>query len=280
MLSIKHHLTCRKITHWHIIPLGLAILLSVVFSPFTALSMSVPPLSTKEEGSMVTYYKDGGKRWEGKWVMEEFEEGGERKFRLTMNARGLTSPFTRDMKWQTVSVWKAETSFTPVEAVTEIKDMRGKLVMTEKLILNPANGTVTFVRKDYEGDSSLNKQFEITPDLLIVDGIVIALRSLPFNTGESVKTQFLTNEPELYNVEFKQAGIEKVQTPEREVECYKVELVPKLGVLNLFKAFFPKTYFWFTVAPPHSWVKYEGFENGRDTPEVVMEVTSFKQTGK
>ncbi len=279
MLSMKRQWSYQRVAGNHSIPLSLIILMSVFFSPFTALSMSVPQLSKKEEGSMVVYYKEGGKRWEGKWVMEEFEDKGERRFRLTMNAEGLTSPFTRDMKWKNVSVWKAEENFSPVEAETEIKDMQGNLVMTEKKTFDRENGTVTFERKDFEGDNSLDKQFEITPDLLIVDGLVIALRSLPFDSGEPVKTRFLTNEPELYNVEFKQTGIENVKTPEGEIECYKVELVPKLGVLNVFKAFFPRTYFWFTVAAPHRWVKYQGFENGRDTPEVVMEVTSFKQMG-
>ncbi|MEQ9619160.1 MAG: hypothetical protein RIG61_08310 [Deltaproteobacteria bacterium] len=242
--------------------------------------MSVPPLSKKEEGSFVTFYKEGGKRWEAKWEMEEFEENGVRMIRITMNAEGLTSPFTRDMKWESVSVWRADGSFTPLKAETEIRDMEGNPVMTEEKTIDTQNGTATFTRKDYEGDGSLEKQFGVSPDLLIVEGLVVALRSLPFKSGGTIKTQFLTNEPELYNVEFKQSGIEKVKTHEGEIECFKVELVPKLGILNAFKVFFPKTYFWFTIAPPHRWVKYQGFENGRDTPEVVMEVKSFKEIGR
>ena len=116
---------------------------------------------------------------------------------------------------------------------------------------------------------------------MIVEGIVLALRSLPFGTDETVKAQFLTNEPELYNVEFKQKGCETIKTPGGEVECYKVELVPKLGALNVFKVFFPKTYFWFTVAPPHKWVRYEGFgERTADSPEVVMEAVPVKKSGQ
>ena len=253
-------------------------LVSILFNPFAALPMSVPPLNKKEEGSFVTFYKDGGKRWEAKWEMEEFEENGERMIRITMNAEGLTSPFTRDMKWESVSVWRAEGSFTPLTAETEMRDMQGNPVMTEEKTVDTNNRTATFTRKDYEGNGSLGEEFRISPDLLIVEGLVVALRSLPFKSGETVKTQFLTNEPELYNVEFKQRGIQRVKTQEGEIECFKVELVPKLGVLNAFKVFFPKTYFWFTVEPPHRWVKYQGFENGRDTPEVVMEVKSFRQT--
>lgn len=239
--------------------------------------MSVPPLNKKEEGTFITSYKEGGKKWEAKWLMEEFEENGVKKVRITMYAEGLTSPFTKDMKWESISVWRADGNFTPLKAVTEIRDMQGNPVMTEEKIVDADNRTAIFTRIDNEGKGSLKEQFEISPDLLIVEGLVVALRSLPFESGETVKTEFLTNEPELYNVEFKQRGIEKVNTPEGKIECFKVELVPKLGVLNAFKVFFPKTYFWFTVAPPHRWVKYQGYENGRDTPEVVMEVKSFEE---
>ena len=210
--------------------------------------------------------------------MEEFEDNGERKVRIRMNAEGLTSPFTKDMKWEAVSIWKADGSFTPLKAETEVRNMQGNPVMTEEIIVDIQNGTATFKRKNYEGGDSFEEQFKISPDVLIVDGLVVALRSLPFKSGDTIKTEFLTNEPELYTVEFKQKGIETVKTPEGEIECFKVELVPKLGLLNAFKVFFPKTYFWFTVAPPHRWVKYQGFENGRDTPEVVMQATSFSQT--
>jgi hypothetical protein len=60
-----------------------------------------------------------------------------------------------------------------------------------------------------------------------------------------------------------------------DIDCYKVELVPHLGILNLVKAFFPKTYLWFSVAPPHFWVKYEGLEEGLGTPQVVVDLKSY-----
>ncbi|MCI0481803.1 MAG: DUF3108 domain-containing protein [Candidatus Dadabacteria bacterium] len=236
-------------------------------------------MSKNEEGSFITSYKEGGTRWKATWTLDEFIENGELKVRLVLSAQGITNPFTRDMKWVSVSVWKSGTAFTPVEASTEVKDMQGKLVMTERKTVDESTGTVTLVRKDYENDGSIHESFEPDRDLLIVEGIVLALRSLPFGTDDTAKAQFLTNEPDLYNVEFKQKGRETIKTSGGEVECYKVELVPKLGALNVFKIFFPKTYFWFTVAPPHKWLRYEGLENDRDSPEVVMEAVSVKESG-
>jgi hypothetical protein len=57
----------------------------------------------------------------------------------------------------------------------------------------------------------------------------------------------------------------------------ELEVVPHLGVLNLFRPFLPKTYFWFTVASPHNWVRYEGPENGPGTPEVVMSLSETRR---
>ena len=256
------------------------IVFPVLLFPIASHPMSAPPMSKKEEGSFITSYKEGGTRWKATWTLDEFIENGESKVRLVLSAEGITNPFTRDMKWESVSVWKSGAAFTPVEVSTEVKDMRGKLVMTERKTVDESTGTVTFVRKDYENDGSVNESFVPDRDLLIVEGIVLALRSLPFGTDDTVKAQFLTNEPDLYNVEFKQKGRETITTSGGEVECYKVELVPKLGALNVFKVFFPKTYFWFTVVPPHKWVRYEGLENDRDSPEVVMEAVSFKESGK
>jgi hypothetical protein len=58
-----------------------------------------------------------------------------------------------------------------------------------------------------------------------------------------------------------------------DIECYKVELVPHVGLLNLFKPFFPKSYLWFSVEPPHYWVRYVGLEAGFGTPQVTASVS-------
>ena len=49
-------------------------------------------------------------------------------------------------------------------------------------------------------------------------------------------------------------------------------MVPNLGVLNLIRPFLAKTSFWYTVAAPHYWIRYQGPESGPGTPEVVLEL--------
>ena len=246
--------------------------------PLLAEPFKVPPIIPNEKGTIVTEYKDGGLRWKADWKTDIYIENGETKFKLVIKAKGLTSPFRKDKTWRSVSIWKAEDEFIPLESETRITDLRGNLIMIDKKKFNHKKNTAVFEREDLELNTYLRKQYDITSDTLIVEGIVYALRTLPFGTDGTTKAKILSNEPELYNVEFKEKGIEKIKTKDGEIECYKVEVVPKLGVLGVFKVLFPKTYFWFTVEPPHRWVRYEGLENGVGTPEVVMEVTNFKDS--
>jgi hypothetical protein len=50
-------------------------------------------------------------------------------------------------------------------------------------------------------------------------------------------------------------------------------MIPHLGMLNVIRPFLQKTYFWFTVAAPNNWIRYQGLESGPGTPEVVMELS-------
>ncbi|MGB3729581.1 MAG: hypothetical protein WBA70_10075 [Thermodesulfobacteriota bacterium] len=244
--------------------------------PLLAEPFKVPELLPNEKGTIVTEYKDGGVRWKADWKANIYTENGEKKFKLVFEAKGITSPFTFDTTWRTVAIWKAKDEFFPLESETKIKNLSGNMVMIDQKKFNHKNDTAIFSREDLQLDSYKRTPYDITSDTLIVEGLVYALRTLPFGTDKTVKAKILSNEPELYNVEFQQRGIERVDTEDGEVDCYKVEVVPKLGVLGVLKVFFPKTYFWFTVDAPHKWVRYEGLENGIGTPEVIMKVTNLK----
>lgn len=242
--------------------------------PTSAEPFKVPPFSPGKSGTIVTEYKDGGVRWKADWKTDLFTENGVKKFRIVFDAKGATSPFSqnRQLTWQSVAIWKAEDKFIPLSSESRIKDLSGNLLMIDTKTFNYKRNTAVFAREDLQLGTYDRKLYEITPDTLIIEGITYALRVLPFGTDNSVSAKILSNEPELYNVEFVERGIEKINTADGEVECYKVEIVPKLGVRSIFKVFFPKTFFWFTVEPPHEWIRYEGYENGIDTPEIIMSI--------
>ena len=111
---------------------------------------------------------------------------------------------------------------------------------------------------------------DVPADILAIEGLAGVLRFANVPRSGSLSAHVMTNEPEVYKVSFEWRGEENVKTPAGEFHCYKVEMVPHLGVLNLLRPFLQKTYFWFTVAAPHNWVRYEGYESGPGSPEVVM----------
>ena len=92
----------------------------------------VPPIMPNEKGTIVTEYKDGGLRWKADWKTEVYVENGETKFKLVLNAKGVTSPFSLKMTWRSVSIWKAEDEFIPLESDTIIKNLSGYVVMIDK----------------------------------------------------------------------------------------------------------------------------------------------------
>jgi hypothetical protein len=106
----------------------------------------------------------------------------------------------------------------------------------------------------------------------VVEGIAGVLRFLAFDQTSRFSAHLLSNEPRVYSVTFERRGKERVRTPAGDFDAYKVEMVPHLGVLNVFRSFVPKAFFWFTVQQPHFWVRYQGLENGPGTPEIVMEL--------
>jgi hypothetical protein len=133
------------------------------------------------------------------------------------------------------------------------------------------DGNLRFERRGSDGKNE-TKTFKASLDTLFVEGIAGVLRELPFERKAPFSMHLLSNEPKLYAVTFESRGLETVRTPAGEFECYKIEVVPHLGVLNFAKMFVAKSYFWFTVAAPHKWVRYDGYENGPGTPRIRMEL--------
>lgn len=234
----------------------------------------VPSKRQDEKGKFVVIEKGGANRWEAIWDTNWYEEDGKKKFKITINGKGKIHPFEQDVEWTSEGVWSAEFFFEPIEAKSVTRDLKGNLLWEETKYFDRKYGIAKFVRKDFDKGDDIDKVIEIKPDTLILEGMVEALRSFPFKENRVVESSLLTNAPKFYDVEFKPRGREVVKTKAGDIECYKIEMIPNLGILGIFKVFFPKTYFWFAVDPPHRWVKYEGLENTIGSPHVVMEVES------
>jgi hypothetical protein len=230
-----------------------------------------PGVVPRDSGAVVVSLKTGERRWTANWTMEPVERDGKKAVRFTEQGQGRVSPFSGEVRWSLESVWSAEAGFQPLDSQKTVTTLAGGAVLTERKHFDPVKGTVRFERQQ-SGGKVEEKTVAAPRDTLIPEGIAGILRFLMFENAASFRAHLLSNEPKLYSVTFEGRGRERVRTPAGEFDCYKIEMVPHLGVLNVARYFYPKVYFWFTVAPPHFWVRYEGPENGPGTPEIVMQL--------
>jgi len=219
--------------------------------------------------------RGGGVRWTAEWTMAPAEHQGRKAVRFTEQGRGRLHPYMQDVRWSLEALWLAGDGFRPLEFEKTVTGLNGGVLAAERKRFDPAKGVVRFERIGAGGRSEV-RTLETAADVLAVEGIAGVLRFLPFGRFEKFSSHILSNEPKQYPVTFQPRGRERVETPAGAFECYKVEVVPDAGFLNLFRLFFPKAFFWFTADPPHFWVRYEGPESGPGSPEVVMELTSSK----
>jgi hypothetical protein len=244
----------------------------LIFLLFGADLLKAPPVIPTDSGGVVVSAKSGPVHWTANWTMAPGERAGRKVVRFTEQGQGRVSAFPDDVTWSLEAVWSADASFQPLEFEKIVSSPNGSRLLTERKSFDPVKGIVRFSRQFANGRSE-TKSLSTPSDTLAVEGIAGVLRFLPFQSVPSFPAHLLSNEPRVYNVTLEARGKERIKTAAGEFECYKIEVVPHLGPLNLFRPFFPKTFFWFAVAPPHFWVRYEGPENGPGTPVIVMELS-------
>ena len=247
--------------------------LTLAAAPMFAAQLKAPNVIPKDHGMVVASTNNGAVRWSANWTMAPWSVGGKNAVRFTETGKGHYSPFTQEVHWTLESVWLADGSFFPLQFEKTIRDTQGHTLAVEKKSFDRAGGIVKVERQNEKGVTDTSS-FDAGPDILTIEGIAGILQNFPFgkagNAG-SLRAHLLSNEPKLYDVTIESRGTERIKTPTGEVDCYKLEVVPHLGLLNIFKIFSTKTFFWFRVDAPHAWVRYQGLENGFGTPEIVME---------
>jgi hypothetical protein len=245
----------------------------LLFLALTAAQVKAPTAIPKDRGTVVTSTAKGEPRWRADWTMEPWTVAGRKAVRFTETGEGKYSPYTQEVRWTLESVWLADGEFFPFQFEKTVRDLQGRTIAVEKKTFDRTAGKVKYERRNEKGETQTST-FAAASDVLTIEGIAGILQFFPFgNSGSSgiVRAHFLSNEPKLYNVTVESRGTERVKTASGDINCYKLEMVPHLGLLNVMRVFYPKTYFWFNVEEPHTWVRYQGLENGPGTPEIVME---------
>ena len=207
--------------------------------------------------------KDSGQPlWQSKLSISNISHEGQAFLYLEDRGSGKYGKEGNEVTWQTTSyVRKNGDKLVPYQVKVIFKDKQGKLVRQLEKYYDLETGKVLCLSADGE------RKFDLKADLIDKEMFGVILRNFPFEEKDEVKLHLLTHEPTMYRITMKNRGKEIIDG----VECYKLEMIPDLGALSIFGAFVPKTYFWYTVAQPHDFVRYEGLESGLGTPYIILE---------
>jgi hypothetical protein len=238
-----------------------------------------PAAVSNEKGSVVATDENGKERWSADWTMEPWTEEGRPAVRFTETGSGLYSPFTKPVHWSLSAVWSADGAFKPLHFEKTFTNTQNQPIETDKKDFDPAKRSVQFVRKS-AGEPPETRTVAVPSDTITVEGMAGVLRSIPFWEKKPFPFHMFTNDMKVWSLSLEARGREMVHTPAGDFECYKLEMVPHVGMLDVFRKFFPKSHIWFTVAPPHFWVKYEGLENGLGSPTIVMLLKTYEPNAR
>ncbi len=241
-------------------------LITAVAASCAAAPLKTLPIETGKD-SIVAYEKStGAVRWKSSLSTSKTTFNGKPYIYTEETGKGKYGKDNAYKTWIVRGYYQiGAAGITPYEVKLEMKDTDGKQVfMLDKSYNYDAKKVVCDLNDSI-------KTFDLNPNTLDRDIMGRLLPNFPFETGDDTTFYLVTHEPALYNITMKLRGKETITVKGRDVECYKLELIPDLGALGFVGAFVPKNYFWYTVTKPHRFMRYEGLESGIGTPVIVME---------
>jgi hypothetical protein len=218
-----------------------------------------------EPRTLKAYNKDDGKfLWQGIVFASTEEVKGKTLLRITERYNGIQNGKEKG-RWTVNSYYEQNGgSIIPLNSMRTFFDSEGATSETLEKIYSKKDGKVYCLKN---GDK---KTFDFEDDLVDKELLGTCLMNYPYDRKDDLEFHMMTNEPSHYKMTMINRGKESLTVNGATVECYKLQMVPDLGMLALLGAFVPKTYFWYKVQAPHEFVRYEGLESGLNTPYIVL----------
>jgi len=208
----------------------------------------------------------GQQLWQTEIKVVKFNLEGKPFIYITDNGSGIYGKDKTFKSWTSASYYRYDgTTAIPYQGKLVYKDKSGKVIQTIEKSYDPEHKTVLYK------DNGKDTIYEYRKELIDRELLGTAISNYPFDKKRDFVFRLLTNEPRIYPMTLKFIGEEALKVGGKTVDCYKIQMIPDLGVLNLLGAFVPKTYFWETKSEPHDFVRYEGLESGLGTPYIVIQ---------
>ena len=229
-------------------------------------------------------------RWSAEWVLERIEEGPPAVYFVRDELRGeFGRRDTPQIRVTEARFLLEDGRIRMFKSLLTVRDPGGEVIRTLEKDFDYRDRVVRTVDRDPRRGRERSREFRMGEELVDTKEIVSYLRGFPFPDPESaeaaagrrIEFRLLNESPSTYSVRAEYRGIEEVETPAGTFSCHKLRLVPDLGILTFAGRWVaPDLYMWFTVEPPHFWVKYHGLEGDLRTPSVVSELVEFHTSGR
>ena len=212
---------------------------------------------------------EGGKRWEAETEIRK-KDGD--VYILTEKGEGVYSSFEGLISWVAEMEFEStEENVTPLKLVKRVFDKNGNMIRLEKQDYDPVKKSVTCLHEDIPKKISRTKKFKFTKDAVNRLLLGLYVQKMLEKGMRIAKVQMVSEEPGFYNIDLSVIKTEDVEINGRKRRAYKLQLDPRLGLLDIVKVFFPKSYAWHSAEPKFEWLRYEGLEG--DIRSVKVKVT-------
>jgi hypothetical protein len=211
--------------------------------------------------------KSSGKDlWQSTILTQKISHEGRAFLYIKEEGAGIYGQEKKDQTWQSEAYYQLQgDQVRPYQTKLVYKNIKGQTIKTiEKFYDREKKKVICLV----DGQP---RKFDLKADLIDKELLGTAVRNYPFAERRDFIFHLLTNEPTLYKITLEHKTVETLIIDGEMIKCHKLRMIPDLGALSIFGAFVPKTYFWYTAAQPHEFVRYEGLESGLGTPYIVMQ---------
>ncbi|MFC1479906.1 hypothetical protein ACFL5Y_00440 [Candidatus Omnitrophota bacterium] len=213
---------------------------------------------------------EGNQRWQANTEIRN-KQGN--VYIMTEKGEGVYSSFKGPISWVAEMEFEStDKNVMPLKLVKRVFDEDGNMIRLEKQDYDPVKKSVTCLHEDIPKKISRTKKFKFTKDAVNRQLLGLYAQKM-LEKGERIaKIQMVSEEPGFYNMDLSVVGAEDVQINGRKRRAYKLQLDPRLGLLDTVKIFFPKSYAWHSAEPKFEWLRYEGLEG--DIRSAQVEVTT------
>ena len=211
---------------------------------------------------------DGVDRWH---ASVEITNKSDNIFTIVEKVEGYSSVFDAKVSWTAkMDYMESEDIIRPLNLRKQVFDEKGMMIRQEKQDFDFDNNIVVCSHEDFQKDISIVKQFRIEKD--IVNRLLLSfyIQKLLNNGKTGGSVQMVSEEPNIYNIDIVNEGIETLEINGKKLKAYKMTIDPNLGVLNFVKVFVPKSYSWYSADKGSEWLKFYGLEGGIKTDEVEI----------